>query len=392
MIRVPGFLACGISSGLKKTGKPDLGLIYSEKPARAAAVFTKNVVKAAPVIVGMERIRSGLCQAVVVNSGNANACTGKRGIEDSIAITRLVAEALDIDESMVIPSSTGVIGVPLPVEKIKNAIPALVSSLSEDGLLDLSKAIMTTDQYPKYAEREVEINGRRGRICVIGKGAGMIAPNMATMLAFILTDICVELGALRRALHGAVDETFNRIIVDGDTSTNDTAIILANGFLGNEELKEGDSGYEEFTNSLTEVCRDLSRMIVTDGEGATKAVTIRVCGARTDKEAELVARTVGSSLLVKSALYGEDANWGRFLAAAGRAGVGFNPDAVDLFFDSHLVVKDGVEVAHENEYGYVFKKPEFTVTLDLKLGSGSAYVLASDISIDYLRLNAHYRT
>jgi glutamate N-acetyltransferase/amino-acid N-acetyltransferase len=392
MIKIPGFLGCGISSGIKRNGKKDLGLIFSEVPAKVAGVFTTNVVKAASVILGMERLKNGLCQAIVVNSGNANACTGKRGLEDASSIARFVAHELGIHESLVIPSSTGVIGVPLPTKKIKGAIPELVSRLSEDGFLDTIEAMMTTDRFPKYITAQMEFDGKIGTICALGKGAGMIAPQMATMLCFILTDISVDQKAQKKALKNAVDNSFNRIIVDGDTSTNDTVLMLSNGILGNKPIKEGDKGYKRLEKVLTELTTEIAEMIVRDGEGATKVVRIMVKGTRTKKDAEKIARTLGSSLLVKTALYGEDANWGRILAAAGRAGVKFNPSKVDLYFGDYKVVRNGIEIMDENKVSHVLKKPSFAITLDLKGGNSSYFVIASDITMDYLKLNAHYRT
>lgn len=392
MIRIPGFLGCGIPSGIKKNEKKDLGLIFSRVPAKAAGVFTTNIVKAAPVILGMERIKKGFCQAIVVNSGNANACTGKRGLEDAISTSRLVARELGISESLVIPSSTGVIGVPLPMERIKKAIPKLVSNLREDGFLDIAQAIMTTDRFPKYASVEMRVDGKRGTISAIGKGAGMIAPQMATMLCFILTDIDIDQKALKRSLKNAVNNSFNRIIVDGDTSTNDTVLILSNGVLGNKPIKEGDRNYKRLEGAITELGEEIAEMIVKDGEGATKVVRITVKGTRTKREADRVARVLGSSLLVKTALYGEDANWGRFLAAAGRAGVRFDPMKVDLYFGNFRVVRNGVEVMDEKKVNHILKQPSFSITLDMKNGKSSSFVIASDITMDYLKLNAHYRT
>ncbi len=394
MIEVPGFLGCGISCGIKKNRKKDIGLIVSLHPAGASGVFTTNVVKAAPVILGLERIKGGKLQALVVNSGNANACTGKRGIEDAASTTRLVAKGLKIKESLVIPSSTGVIGVPLPMEKIKQAIPSLISGLSEVKLFDVAEAIMTTDSFPKYASQKVKIGRRVGTLCALGKGAGMIAPNMATMLCFILTDISIELSALKRALREVVDNSFNKIIVDGDTSTNDTVLILSNGVLGNETIRPHGRDYRRFKEALFNITTQIGEMIVKDGEGATKVVRVIVKGARTEKEAEKVARVIGTSLLVKTAFYGEDPNWGRIIAAAGRAGVGFDPMKVDLFFGNLRVVKNGVGVGMRNEKraSSIMKNSGFSVTLDLKEGKGRSFVVTSDTTVDYVKINAHYRT
>ncbi len=392
MIKVPGFLGSGISSGIKKNGKKDLGLIFSKVPAKVSGVFTTNVVKAAPVLLGMERVKSGYCQAVVINSGNANVGTGKRGLHDANLTAKLVANKLSIDESLVIPSSTGVIGVYLNMEKIKSAIPDLVSGLSEDGLSDTAEAIMTTDKFPKYAEAQISVDGKTGTICAIGKGAGMIAPNMATMLCFILTDINIDRKAQKIALKNAVDVSFNRIIVDGDMSTNDTVLILSNGTLENSPIKVGNKNYRKLEKALTKLTAEVAEMIVRDGEGATKVVRIIVKGAKNRKDAEKISRTIGSSLLVKTALYGEDANWGRVLAAAGRAGVKFDPLKVDLYFGDHKIVKNGAEIMDESKVNHILKNPSFTITLDMKSGKSSYFVVASDITMDYLKLNAQYRT
>ncbi|KRT63969.1 MAG: arginine biosynthesis bifunctional protein ArgJ [Candidatus Dadabacteria bacterium CSP1-2] len=392
MIKIPGFLGCGISSGIKRNGKKDLGLIFSTVTAKVAGVFTTNVVKAAPVILGIERVKGGRCQAIIVNSGNANACTGKKGLEDAISTARHVANKLGIDESLVIPSSTGVIGVPLPMVKIKNAIPELISKLSEDGLLDTTKAIMTTDKFPKFASAQMKVDGKFGTISAIGKGAGMIAPQMATMLCFILTDINLDLKAQKLALKNAVNNSFNRIIVDGDTSTNDTVLMLSNGVLENKPIKDGDKNFRKFERILTQLTTEIAEMVVRDGEGATKVVKIIVKGTRTEKDAENIARTIGSSLLVKTALYGEDPNWGRVLAAAGRAGVKFDPLKVDLYYRNYKVVRNGIEILDESKVNHILKQPNFPITLDLKSGKSGFFVIASDITMDYLKLNAQYRT
>lgn len=392
MIKIPGFLGCGISSGIKRNGKKDLGLIFSTVTAKVAGVFTTNVVKAAPVILGIERVKGGRCQAIIVNSGNANACTGKKGLEDAISTARHVANKLGIDESLVIPSSTGVIGVPLPMVKIKNAIPELVSKLSEDGLLDTTEAIMTTDKFPKFASAQMKVDGKFGTISAIGKGAGMIAPQMATMLCFILTDINLDLKAQKLALKNAVNNSFNRIIVDGDTSTNDTVLMLSNGVLENKPIKDGDKNFRKFERILTQLTTEIAEMVVRDGEGATKVVKIIVKGTRTEKDAENIARTIGSSLLVKTALYGEDPNWGRVLAAAGRAGVKFDPLKVDLYYRNYKVVRNGIEILDESKVNHILKQPNFPITLDLKSGKSGFFVIASDITMDYLKLNAQYRT
>jgi glutamate N-acetyltransferase/amino-acid N-acetyltransferase len=325
MISIPGFQLSSVSSGVKKNGKKDLALIFSDVPAKAAAVYTTNVVKAAPVILGQERIKLGLCQAIVINSGIANAFTGTSGYQNAVQTTKDISASLGIEENLIIPSSTGLIGGPLPVSRIRRAIPNLISKLGPGGVEEVAKAIMTTDKFPKFAFRKIKIGKKEGTIAAIGKGAGMICPNMATMLCFIITDININKTTLKKALVNSVDNSFNKIIVDGDTSTNDSVIMLSNGVLDNNEITLKSSHYSRFEKILTELNTEIAELIVKDGEGATKVVKIDVQGARTVKEAEKIARTVGNSLLVKTAFFGEDPNWGRILAAAGRAGVMFMP-------------------------------------------------------------------
>jgi len=278
------------------------------------------------------------------------------------------------------------------MDKIKKALPRLVSELREDGFEDAAQAIMTTDAYPKYAFTTVNIGRRKGTVAVIGKGAGMIMPNMATMLAYVITDINVGKRALSKSLKHAADNSFNKITVDGDTSTNDTVLMLANGKLGNKSLDATGAEYRKFEKAVTETAAEVAEMMVKDGEGATKAVRIVVKGARTAKDADKVARTLGNSLLVKTAFYGEDPNWGRIVAAAGRAGVDFNPDKIDLYFGDHKVLSSSKQVIDEKKAQKIMKQPGFTVTLDLKTGKASSFILASDITFEYLKINAHYRT
>jgi len=392
MNNVSGFLASGVSSGIKKKNKMDLALIYSERPAKVSAFFTENIVKAAPIVIGIDRIKNGLCQAIIVNSGNANACTGEKGIRNAEDICSFLARNLKIDKSLVIPSSTGVIGTQLPVQIIKKAIPSLIKNLKYDGINDFSNAILTTDQFPKLSSRKISIGSKAGRIIAIGKGAGMIAPNMATMLCFIITDINISRAAMNRALRNSVEDSFNKIIVDGDTSTNDSVFLLANGELDNNEINLKSVYYKIFEKALTQVNTDISKMIVKDGEGATKVVTIEVKGAKSTRDANKIARTIGNSLLVKTALFGEDANWGRFIAAAGRAGVKFDYSKADLFFNNIKAFSNGVQSSHESKFSHIFKKPAFKVTLKLREGAASSFVITSDLTPDYIKINADYRT
>ncbi len=392
MSKVPGFYFSGISSGVKKSGKKDLGLIYSEVPCKISAVFTKNLVKAAPVILGQERIKNGTCQAIIINSGNANACTGKKGYKDSVSTSKALSKELKIDENLVIPSSTGIIGLPLKMDKIEKALPELIKSLDEENIEDTAHAMLTTDKFIKTASKKIKIGNKTGTISAVGKGAGMISPNMATMLAFIVTDIAIAKGALKKAFKTSIENSFNKIIVDGDTSTNDSAFIMSNGLLENREINEKSSNYKKFVEAVTEVCSEIAELIVKDGEGATKVVKVEVKGAKTENDAAKIARTIGNSQLSKTAFYGEDANWGRIVGAAGRAGVKFNPDKLELFFDGIKVYSKGVQHQSESKYAHVFEKPKFTVTIKLKEGKAESYIITSDLTHEYVSINADYRS
>ncbi len=392
MKNTSGFLLSGVSAGLKKNEKRDLALIFSTVPARASAIFTKNLIKGAPVLVGQERIAGGLCQALIINSVNANAFTGQRGYEDSLEVANTLSRRLGIDESLVIPSSTGVTGEWLRVGKIKKAIPKLVKSLGEDNAREAAEAIMTTDSFPKYASRQLAVGEKTATVSAIGKGAGMICPNMATMLCFIMTDLNIQRKALSKALAEAASGSFNAITVDGDTSPNDSVFILANGVLGNREIKEKSGDYGKFVDALSSLCGEIAEMIVTDGEGATKVVRISVTEAKTKKDAEKIARTIATSQLVKTAFYGEDANWGRIVAAAGRAGVKFDPEKIRLYFGRMEVFSKGIRSKPESRFASVFKKPSFTVTLSLGEGEAAYSILTSDLSHEYVSVNSDYRT
>ena len=393
-MNIKGFKFSAVEAAIKKPGRLDLGLIFSEVPAAVAGVFTTNKVKAAPVLLGMERLKNGLCQAVVVNSGNANACTGPKGIEDARETARLVAESLGIPDEAVQVSSTGVIGQPLPMERLRRAIPALIEGLGTGALDDVSRAIMTTDTFPKMEVQNGVAGGVPYSIAGIAKGAGMIMPNMATMLAFIVTDAAVEPAWLKRVFKEANDASFNIISVDGDTSTNDTALIMANGMAGNPQIKAGTPDADSFDLHLRAVLLALAKQIVKDGEGATKLVEITIRGARSGADAKRAAMAVANSLLVKTAFFGQDANWGRILAAVGYSGAEVDPDKAELFFDDVQMVKNGIFAGGDAEARgtEVLRKKEFAVTVDLKLGEGVSTVYTSDLSYDYVKINADYRT
>ena len=391
-LEVPGFIAGGVAAGLKKDGKKDLGMIFCDVPACAAGVFTTNQVQAAPVLLDKERIKTGRCQAIVANSGNANACTGKQGIEDAEAVARAAAATLGIPEELVLVASTGVIGQRLNVSAIEAAVPKLASQLNASGLYDMAEAVMTTDTFPKTASKQGNIGDKTFTVAAVAKGAGMILPDMATMLCFICTDISAEPDLLGEALKDAVAGSFNAITVDGDTSTNDTVLLLANGLSG-LNLEEASCA-TAFQKILNEVLFTLALEIVRDGEGATKLVSIQVEGASNKDDAKQVAYTVANSPLVKTALFGEDANWGRIIAAVGRAGVPINPETIDIRFDSVSVVNNGQGCGKQAEADatMVLKTDRFTVTIDLKMGREGAVVHTCDLSTDYVRINADYRS
>jgi len=387
-----GFKAAGVAAGLKKNGETDIGIIFSTVPANAAAVFTKNRVQAAPVLLDKERIKSGVCQAVIANSGNANCCTGDQGMQDAVSMAEWVASGLGIPDESVLVASTGVIGSSLPMKTVEAAIPDLIHNVSPEGFSDFARAIMTTDTVPKAVSRQGEIDGQTFTIIGVAKGSGMIRPDMATLLCFVCTDIGAEPEILKETLGVAVENTFNRITVDGDMSTNDTAIIMANGVSG---AKIQSSAHQQvFQGLLDDLLIQLAKMLVKDGEGATKLVEISVRGALSDEDARAVADTVAHSNLVKTALFGEDANWGRIIAAAGRANVFIDPDKTDIFFDDVLMCKNGAGIGEsvEAEATKVLRKSEFSISIDLNMGNGYASIFTCDFSLDYVRINADYRS
>ncbi len=390
---VPGFKASAVSAGLKKNGGLDMALIYCDVDATVAGVFTTNRVQAAPVVLSRANIKNGKARAIVANSGNANACTGVQGMEDARATASLVADKTGINEQDVLVCSTGVIGLPMDMGKVQRAIPELVRSLSEARFLDVAKAIMTTDTFPKLCFRVGNVGGSSFNILGIAKGAGMIMPNMATMLCFILTDVNVDPVTLSKSLTLVVDRTFNRITVDGDMSTNDTVLMMASGLAGNRDLTQEDKG--TFVALLEEVAGDLAKMIVKDGEGATKLVRIRVKGATDRESASKAARTVANSLLVKTALYGNDPNWGRIMAALGRSGVRMDENRVDIWVGDVQIVSNGLGLGVEYEKsaaGIMKQERTYDLTIDLNQGRHEGYMWTCDLSHDYVSINADYRT
>jgi len=387
-----GFKAVGVRCGIKKQGL-DLALIYSEFECSAAAVFTTNVFKAAPVLLDMERLRTGKARAVVVNSGNANACTGTQGMINAQRTAEIAGEALGIPAEQVFVASTGIIGVQLPMEKIEAGVRQAALQLSETGGESAALAIMTTDTKPKIAAREIEIGGRAVRIGGICKGAGMICPNMATMLCFITTDASIDHHTLQKSLAQNVEISFNSLTVDGDMSTNDSVIALANGMSGCTQLLEGSPEYALFDRTMGEICLELAREIAMDGEGATKYVEVRVTNAASYQDAKAAAMTIANSPLVKTAIFGEDPNWGRILCAAGRSSAKIVPSKVSLSFGDVRIVENGEPLNLDPE---VARKPmlerNLVITLDLGIGEENATVMTCDFSYDYVKINAEYHT
>lgn len=391
---VPGFSAAGIHGGIKSGRRRDLALIVSDPPARVAGLFTQNRIKAAPVLISQTRSRCGICRAVLINSGNANACTGDPGLKDAIGLCRRTAKGLAVDEHSVLMASTGVIGERLPADRIRKALPRLLERVRPGGILEAAEAIRTTDRFRKALWARTRIGGEPVSLCGIAKGAGMIRPRMATMLAFLLTDLKAPTDALRRLLREGAERSFNRICVDGDMSTNDTVLLLANGRAGNRSAKVGSPAYEAFARVLFPMMRELATMIVRDGEGATKVVEIRIRGARSGEDAERFAYRIATSPLVKTSFYGRDPNWGRLMAALGSAGPWVHPQKIDIFYDRVCLVRKGVNQGPERarQASQVLRKEAFALTIDLHVGTGSARVLASDLTHDYITLNASYPT
>ncbi len=398
---VPGFRAAAVHARVKASSPPeklDLALVVSDAPCTAAGVFTTNRVKAAPVVYDQAVLarRADAIRAVLVNSGNANAVTGAQGMSDAQAMAQKAAEALGVAADSILVMSTGVIGQALPMERITPGIDAAAQALdtSEDAGQRVARAIMTTDTFPKAAAMQVEVDGRTVTIAGVAKGAGMIAPNMATLLSVIVTDAAATPAALRAALVSAADRSFNSITVDGDMSTNDTLLVLANGRAGNGLLMGPQSpGYDAFLAGLTEVAAALAKMIARDGEGATKLVTIKITGASDFAAARQVGLAIGNSSLVKTAIYGEDANWGRVMCAAGYSGVDLDPERLSLWFDDVCLLRHGQPTDYKEEDAHAtLTKSEVTITVDLGMGKASAEVWTCDLSKEYVSINADYRT
>ena len=395
-----GFEAASAAAGIKYQGRDDMALIYSETPCRAAGTFTTNVVKAAPVKWDQKIVaESPYVQAVIVNSGIANACTGAEGYGYCEETAKEAAKVFGVPENAVLVASTGVIGMQLPMDRLKKGISLLKEAKgtgAEKGTA-AAKAIMTTDTVHKEIAVQVELGGRIVTIGGMCKGSGMIHPNMCTMLAFVTTDAAISKELLQRAVSADVKDTFNMISVDGDTSTNDTLLVLANGLAGNPEITEEDEGYRAFAKALSEVNTYLAKKMAGDGEGATALFEVKIIGAETKEQAVTLSKSVVTSSLVKAAIYGHDANWGRILCAMGYSGAQFDPEKVDLFFESAAgriqIIENGVAVDYsEEEATRILSEPEVTAIADVKLGTESATAWGCDLTYDYVKINADYRS
>jgi len=390
------FLAAAVSAGVKKAdAKLDLGVLYSTRPSIAAAKFTTNVVKAAPLLVCQENLErsGGEIRAIIVNSGNANACTGEAGMRVARQMAELAGSILGISPYQVLVASTGVIGVQLPFERLERQAEALKSRLSAGAIGDVAKAIMTTDTVRKVASAEVQAGNSRVRISGMTKGAGMIHPNMATTLAFVVTDAMITRALLEDALTLACHKSYNRITVDGDTSTNDTLAIIANGASGARLIDDKNADYQAFADALTQVCQSLAQQIVRDGEGAGKFIEIVVQGAETESHATQIARSIANSPLFKTAMAGEDANWGRILCAAGYSGVAFDPNRVDVRIGDLPVCENGMGLAFdEGRAKQILKQHDIRISVDLKSGQAVSTMWTCDLTKGYIHINADYRT
>ncbi len=385
-------MATGISCGIKKGSKKDLALIISDVPARAAGVFTTNKVMAAPVVLDRKLIKRAWSRGVIVNSGKANACTGKEGLKCAEAMVSAAEEALGCKSGEILGASTGSIGGCFPISKITGRVPALVKGLSKNGFNDAARAIMTTDAYPKSAMVKARIGNKDITIAGIAKGAGMIRPDMATMLAFFLTDANIGKRALKSALKSSVESSFNKISVDNDTSTNDTVLIFANAVAGGREITAGSAAYKTFSRHLEELSLKLAHMIVRDGEGATKFIEIRVKGAATGKDAQLATSAIADSYLVKTAAFGSDPNWGRILAVLGRAKIKIERDRVDISLNNIKVASSGIDNNKEKQAARSMKASDIIILCDLKMGKFEDRRWTSDLTYDYVKLNSAYKT
>ena len=388
-----GFKAAGVKAGIKKSGNLDLALIYTEKEAAVAGVFTKNAVAAAPVIVSREVVKGGKAHAIVANAGCANACTGETGLANARKMAALAAAEVGCASDEVLVGSTGIIGVNLPMDKLEAGIKAAAAELSEDGSKNAGNAIITTDTYSKACSCEVEIGGQAVRFGAIAKGSGMIQPNMATMLCYITTDANISSQLVQKALSEIVEVSFNMISVDGDMSTNDTVLVLANGASGAAEITDGSPEYDKFYATLKEICQELSKRIAADGEGATKFLTINVSGTKTFEDAKTVAMSIAKSPLVKTAFFGEDPNWGRVICAVGYAGIPMVPEKTVIKFGGVPVYANGLGAEfNEDDIHKVMAEHDIVIDVEMGMGDAKATVWSCDFSYEYVKINGEYHT
>ncbi|WP_408954470.1 bifunctional glutamate N-acetyltransferase/amino-acid acetyltransferase ArgJ [Natroniella sp. ANB-PHB2] len=387
-----GFLAAGVEAGIKSEGR-DIALLYSNNLAKVAAVFTTNQCSAAPVKLSRKNCKDGLAQAIVINSGNANACTGEQGWSDAERMKDLTADELNLEKNQILVASTGIIGQFLEMDKVEKGIKKAAANLNETGSNYAAEAIMTTDTYSKELAVEIEIGGEKVTIGGIAKGSGMIEPNMATMLSFLTTDLAIDTQLLDQALREAVNNSFNKIIVDGDQSTNDMVAILANEQAGNSQIQEQDQDYEKFVAALKHITKVLAHQIVLDGEGATKFVEIEVVGARKKFEAEVIARKIANSNLVKTALFGEDPNWGRIVAAIGASGIDIDLAKLEIRMNDLLLLdQDETVLDYEEKLEGLLATDKIKLKVNLNLGEASDQVWTCDLSYEYVEINGEYHT
>lgn len=388
-----GFTAAGVKAGIKKSGNLDVAVIYTKTQAVVAGTFTQNKVAAAPVYVSKEVVATGTAHAIVANAGCANACTGQQGLDDAHKMAQIAADELGVNADDVIVGSTGVIGVNLPMDKLEAGIKDAVANLSADGSGNAGRAIITTDTHSKSVTCEFELSGKTVRMGAIAKGSGMIRPNMATMLCYITTDIAIDQALLQKAVSGCVEKSFNMISVDGDMSTNDMVIVLANGEANNAKITEENADYQIFFDKLMMLCTELAKQIAADGEGASKFLTINVKGAKSFADAKTVGMAIANSPLVKTAFFGEDPNWGRVICAVGYSGADMVPEKTVVKFGGITIFANGTGATYdEKALAHVMKEKDIVIDIELNMGQEDATVWSCDLSYEYVKINGKYHT
>lgn len=388
-----GFTAAGVKAGIKKSGNLDVAVIYTKTQAVVAGTFTQNKVAAAPVYVSKEVVATGTAHAIVANAGCANACTGQQGLDDAHKMAQIAADELGVNANDVIVGSTGVIGVNLPMDKLEAGIKNAVANLSADGSDNAGRAIITTDTHSKSVTCEFELSGKTVRMGAIAKGSGMIRPNMATMLCYITTDIAIDQALLQKAVSGCVEKSFNMISVDGDMSTNDMVIVLANGEANNAKITEENADYQIFFDKLMMLCTELAKQIAADGEGASKFLTINVKGAKSFADAKTVGMAIANSPLVKTAFFGEDPNWGRVICAVGYSGADMVPEKTVVKFGGITIFANGTGATYdEKALAHVMKEKDIVIDIELNMGQEDATVWSCDLSYEYVKINGEYHT